>query len=235
MPEIPEKLKWYQPLKRWCTISNAPLPWRIVVDEMAGTVEIKRTPLFCIYWFIAGLIVAGMFAGPVYYFSGQPCAECGNQHADTFVLVLVGKVLPLAMIFFMPAIGALGIYEDSTHWNGPLRFRLTLPSGELFFAKEKVTYRKDDYSQIVIGCVQGFDTSKSELDQSIQIFMLVLDRNENWRRFLLSDDYVPWSRGSKRFKEVVEKLQPYLAFEQFVKDYSKDECLEQQNGNRAVL
>ncbi|MCL2348796.1 MAG: hypothetical protein FWC50_11130 [Planctomycetaceae bacterium] len=180
------------------------------------------------------MIAAGIFAAPAYYFSGQPCADCGNQHDDKFVFVVFGIVVPLAMIVFMPAVGAFGIFEDSTHWNGPLRFRLTLQSGELFFAKEKVSWRKDDYSQIVIGCVQGFNTSKGELDQSIQIFMLVLDRNGKWRRFLISDDYVPWSRGSKRFKEVVEKLQPYLAFEQFVKDYSKDECLEQQNGNRAV-
>ncbi|MCL2117628.1 MAG: hypothetical protein FWH27_04270 [Planctomycetaceae bacterium] len=52
MPEIPEKLKWYQPQNRWCRISNGPLPWRIVVDETAGTIEIKRTPLFRVYWLI---------------------------------------------------------------------------------------------------------------------------------------------------------------------------------------
>ena len=66
-----------------------------------------------------------------------------------------------------------------------------------------------------------------------QIFMLVLDKNNEWQRYNLTDDCIAhWTKlGSKQFLGIVEKLQPLLECEVFVKDYSKDECFAQQNSN----
>jgi hypothetical protein len=62
-----------------------------------------------------------------------------------------------------------------------------------------------------------------------QIFMLVLDKNDNWKRYNFSDDSANFSWGRKRFLKIVDRLQPFLSFDQFVKEYSFDECYEQQN------
>ena len=222
VPEVPEKLKWYQPQDRWGRIVNGPLPWRLYVDDMTGCVEIKRAPLFHIYWAIVGMVAAGIFGGAGY------CAFLNFGDAFSAIFMICA---PLAMIVFMPAVGAFGVWEDSTHWNGPLRFRYEPQNGELFFAKEKITYRPEDYSKLVLGCVEGIDIAKSEITETVQFFMLVLDKNEKWRRFNLSDDDVTWSRGHKRFTQVIERLQPLLEFEVFAKKYSKDECFAQQNSN----
>jgi len=222
MPEIPEKLKWYQPQYRWGRIVNGPIPWRIYVDDMTGCVEIKRTPLLHIYWVIVGMVAAGIFGGAGYYVS----LKFGDAFSTIFMICF-----PLAMLVFMPAVGALGVWVDSTYWNGPLRFRYEPQNGELFFAKEKITYRPEDYSKLVLGCVEGADINKDEYNPTVQFFILVLDKNENWHRYTLSDDNVSWSWGHKRFTQVVERLQPLLEFEVFVKEYSKDECFAQQNSN----
>jgi hypothetical protein len=225
MPEIPEKLKWYQPQNRWCRTENMPFTWRIVVDDMTGCVEIKRAPLFSLPWAIVSFVVASIFFGVGYW-----CFYNGQVKAGTFMTVFPAILFP-----FMLAVGALGVWEDSTHWNGPLRFRFTSQNGELFFAKENVTYKPDDYTKLILGCVGGADRRDEhrnmDIHYTIQFFMLILDKNDEWQRYNLADDNVPRSRGRGRFKQVVDQLQPLLLFGQFVDDYSEDECYAQQNGN----
>ena len=228
MPEIPEKLKLYIPLDRWSRIVNGPFPWRVCVNDVIGNVEIKRAPLLHPFWVIVGFVAAGIFGGLGYY----GYCNSANLREDKMFATIFMIIIPLVMIVFMPAVGALGVWVDSIHWKGPLRFRFNGQDGELFFAKEKVTYRPNDYSQLVLGCVCGIDTKTDDPKSTVQIFMLVFDKNEKWCHCNLSDDYVPWLRGHKRFMQVIDRLRPLLEFEVFVKDYSQDECFAQQNEHR---
>ena len=243
MPEIPEKLKWYQPLG--LAIFNGPLPWRVSVDEMSGIIEIKRAPLVKAVPIIMG-ICFGVVIGGVFW------AIYSSALVDEEVkFVLVGGMIffPLLMILGFPAIDALITVANSSHWKGPLRFRYGLQNGEMFFPRENVTYRREDYSKIVLGCVRGADMKGAfkkfgtwwkkkgdgSLAQITQVFLLVLDKNDEWKRYNLSDDWVPWptrQSGSKSFTKVANCLRPHLEFEVFVRDYSLDECFAQQNEHR---
>jgi hypothetical protein len=240
MPEIPEQLKWYIPLKSFSKTSG-PVSWCVSVDEMTGCIEIKRVPYIRLFWVITGFIAAAIFSSPAYYTlytSGLP-----RNGFDWAFIVIFGIIVPLGMIVFMPAVGAFCVMMDSNHWNGPLRFRFNPQNGELFFAKEKATYRPEDYSQLVLCCVYGTDMEDAYMSRgkwyprsskysppkdSTQIFMLILDKNDQWKRYLLADDSISFSWGRKRFLKIVDRLQSFLSFEQFDKNYSFDECYEQQ-------
>jgi hypothetical protein len=152
MPEIPEKLKWYIP-KKYSVKMTGGFAWHVVVDEMTNCVEIKRVPLFRLFWVIVGFIAAGIFGSPAYvmlYMNGLP-----SDGFDWAVTIIFGICVPLVMIVFMPAVGALGVMMHSSDWNTPLRFRYNPQNGELFFAKENVTYRPEDYTKLVLCCVWG--------------------------------------------------------------------------------
>ena len=241
MPEIPEKLKWYQPLG--LAIFNGPLPWRVSVDEMSGIIEIKRAPLVKAFPIIMG-ICFGVVIGGVFWviYSYAPVDE-----EVKFVLVGCMIFFPLLMILGFPAVDALITVSNSSHWKGTLRFRYSLQNGELFFPRENMTYRREDYSKIVLGCARGTEMKGAfkklgvwmkphgrgqGLVPTTQIFLLVLDKNDEWKRYNLSRDWVPWSTrqsGSKSFMKVANCLRSHLEFEEFVKDYSQDECFAQQN------
>ena len=130
---------------------------------------------------------------------------------------------------------------------GPLRFRLNPQNGELLFLKENITYGAGDYVKLVLGCVRGSKvetvrwfaswlTGKKVMhSRSTQIFMLVLNQNGEWQRYNLTDDYNSGSNkwktsesGSKQFLQLADLLRQHLVFETFVKNYSLDECYEQQ-------
>ena len=137
---------------------------------------------------------------------------------------------------FMPMVGAFCVLLDSGDWND-LRFRFNPQNGELFFGKAKATYRREDYSKLIFGCVRGYNKEDAHKEWGLllltQIFVLVLDKNDGWQRYTLSDDTVVWKThesGSKQFIKIVECLQPFLTFDQFIKEYSLDECSEQQDG-----
>ena len=243
MPEIPEKLKWYQPLGLGST--NGPPPWRVYADEMSGNIEIKRAPLVKAASVVLGVFLAAVIGGAcfaIYFYA--PVDEKAKP-------VLIGCMIffPLLMIFGIPAVDALMTVMNSFHWKGTLRFRYNTQNGELFFSRENVTYRREDYSKIVLGCVRGADMKGAfkkfgtwwkkkgdgSLAQITQVFLLVLDKNDEWKRYNLSDDWVPWSTrqsGSKSFTKVANCLRPHLEFEEFVRDYSLDECFAQQNEQR---
>ena len=71
--------------------------------------------------------------------------------------------------------------------------------------------------------------------RSTQIFMLVLNQSGEWQRYNLADDHNSDSNkwktsesGSKQFLQLADLLRQHLSFETFVKDYSLEECYEQQ-------
>jgi len=229
MPEIPEQLKWYTPLKRSSRNVNVPVPWRVSVDAMTRCIEVKRAPYFSPFYVIVGLCVAALFGGVGYYgYTLEPDEKTRATLAAFMICV------PVALFLFLQLLGVAIVAIDSLYW-GFVRFRYNPENGELFFGKENLTYRPKDYSKLVIACVRGTekeDASKEwGLVEVTQVFVLLLDRNDRWRRYTLSDDIVHWKTsetGSTQFMRLVDSLQPLLAFEQFVRDYSKEECDEQQ-------
>ena len=168
---------------------------------------------------------------------------------DVKILVIGCMVFfPLLMIVGIPTVDALMTIHNSMHWKGHLRFRFDPQSDELFFPRENATYSVQDGIKLVFGCVRGVDMTSAyktrlggwackaggkgiHFPHITQIFMLVFAKNGEWRRHNLTNDWiVNWTdSGSKEFLEIAEKLQPLLECEVFVKDYSKDECFEQQN------
>ena len=199
MQNIPEKLKWYQPLGLgWC--AGGPPPWRISVDEMTGCVEIKRAPLIQFSVVIFGLVLAAIMGGILYaLYVYAPIDDNAKILLARFVVLF-----PVLMLVGMPAVDALWTLLNARHWKGPLRFRYDPQSCELFFARENVTYRHGEYASLILGCVRGADMkgrvktfgmwgrgeATGRLAQITQIFMLVRDKNNEWQRHNLTDDIV---------------------------------------------
>jgi hypothetical protein len=267
MPEIPEKLKWFTPLDT--SLFDISLPygqnvWRLFVDEMTGSIEVKRAPLLKFFTVVKAVVLAAITAGAfyaiyVYAPFDKVFGEGGNELQRQVCAVLM-VVAPLLMVIMIPANDAFMTVQNSKYWKGHLRFRYDPQSGELFFPRENVSYSLKDCSKIVLGCVRGVDkrgwtrVSKNfggvyykvggwhsegglslrttENTPTTQIFILVLDKNDKWQRHDISYDVGSWQNsesGSKQFIQLVDRLQPFLSFDQFVKDYSQDECYEQQN------
>jgi hypothetical protein len=255
MSEIPKKLKWFTPFD--ILLSYGVNVWRVSVNEMTGCVEIQRTPLIkkstMILAVALGVALFTVFAAIV--FDRPPIGD------DQRTMALIGMfVVSPAIIVGIPALDAFVTLHNSKHWKGHLRFRCDPQSGELFFPRENISYRLKDCSKIVLGCVRGVDkrgwtrVSKkfggvyykvgsrqsngilsrrtAENKPTTQIFMLILDKNDEWQRHDITYDLGSWRNsesGSKQFLKIVDRLQPFLSFDQFVKDYSQDECYEQQN------
>jgi hypothetical protein len=167
-------------------------------------------------------------------------------------LPLVGRI-----IFVVSAVIAfslfLGVgYLMTTMINAKveqvgLTFRYTSKKGELVFPKNNAIYRPENYKKLIFGCVRGWDmrrfhrgiggmwvskAKKRYTGYNTQHFMLVLDKDDKWKRYDIASEYVVWDKGqagSQMFIELVDQLRPHLDFDVFVKDYSQDECFEQQN------
>jgi len=230
MPEIPEKLKWYTPLKRSTRNMNVPVPWRVSADEMTRCVEIRRAPYFSLFYVVLGLCVGAIFGGAGYY-------GYTHEHDEKFRMALAAFMIgvPLAIFIFLQLLGAFIVFIDSCEW-GHIRFRYDPANGELFFGQEKITYRPENYTKIIFSCVRGVDKEDSSKEWGLvevtQLFVLILDKNNKWQRHTLSDDIAYWhtsESGSRQFVKLVEQLQQLLTFDTFVRDYSRDECYEQQN------
>ena len=242
MPEIPKKLKWYTPLG---LVESANLPpfWQVTIDTMTGSVEIKRSPLIRLAT-IVPVSVLGMFFGGVClvcYIYDVPRTE--REGIVEFYGIFFA---PLFTLFLFVALDMFFTMANARHWRGSLRFRCDLQNGELFFARENQTYQRAEYQTLVLGCVRGVPSMKMLVKKFgvwcrlwcgstriTQIFILVLDENDEWKRYDLADDSaVSWrtsESGSRQFVKLVEQLQPLLTFDTFVRDYSRDECYEQQN------
>ena len=257
MQEIPEKLKWYQPLGHvdsYVPRFHGSQAWQIVVGKWTDCVEIKRAPLLRISATMKGLIFAAILCGALLAIPhAVPFLELDIPVDEEMLFIFMVILSPL-LIIGVPAFDALTTIIDSKRWKVPLRFRYDSRDSVLFFPRENVTYRLKDCQKTVLGCVRGYDkrgwsksktfnvyykigtTGRPGRDKShrpvTQIFMLVLDEHNEWHRHNLADDWAFWrthESGSKQFVKFVKKLQPLLECEVFIKDYSVDECFEQQN------
>jgi hypothetical protein len=247
MPEIPEKLKWYLPFGLGNYFFATQPNWRVCVDEITGCVEIRRAPLLepiAVMAIVLGTILVG----------GIYVVDFGEKENVRGLIMFYVVLFPIGVIM-LSALNAFLILRNSKYWKKPLRFRYDPKSSELFFPRENVLYQKQDYVKLVLGCVRGSDLRKcppkkfgmywmvsGSCKPTTQVFVLVLDKNNEWIRYNLSDDCYhrfDWQStrelgttrelGSRQFIRVVATLQPLFAFEQIVKDYSMDECYEQQN------
>jgi hypothetical protein len=143
-------------------------------------------------------------------------------------------IAAVGFFFFFQLLGAFIVWADSLEW-GEIRFRYDPNNGEVFFGKEKVTFPQKEYQKLVFGCVRGVDTEASIKMQCevTQVFVLLLDRNDQWRRYTLSDDLAYWrtsESGSRQFVKLVDHLQTLFSFDVFVRSYSREECYAQQSG-----
>ena len=221
--EIPEQLKWFQPLK--LGFGTGMSSWKVSADEATGSIEIKSTPFFKLSTVLTSLIFGALLSGMTYslYTDEDLIAE-----ARPFVFWAMILFPPLTVFTFV-ALDIFCTVADSRLWNGHLRFRFNLLNGELFFGRENITYRREDYSKLILGCVRG-TSSRDRRGNKTQIFMLVLDKNEQWNRHNFSNDaWITWrttESGSKQFKKVADLLRPHLEFDEFVKAYSQDESAE---------
>ena len=241
MPEIPEQLKWYTPLK--LGVGSGLLTWRISVDDWTGCIEIKRASFVRISTVLLSLLPCAFISWCLF---GMYTSEELIDEARPFIFVAM-ILSPLFIVLAFVALDNFCSMADSRYWNEPLRFRFDPQRGELFFPRENITYRAGDYANLVVGCVRGSDmrglikrfgawwdiNKQRRLRIQTQIFMLVFDKNDQWRRYTLSSDdmWVAWitpESGSKQFLQLADLLQQHLSFETFVKDYSLDECYEQQ-------
>ena len=223
MPEIPEQLQWYTPLEHWHggTYSS----WQMRVDQNNGCFEIKRAPLFIcpstivVLFFIAVTLTICLAIDPF------------SLAEETRMVCVGGAFLFWCFVLLVYVVDTFFKVSNARYWKGALRFRYDPASGELFFGKEKDTYRSEDYTKLVLGCVRGaYKNIDSEIVRITQVCMLLLDKNDEWRRYTLSDEHVHWltpESGSVQFVKLVEQLQPLLAFDLFVRDYSREECYEQ--------
>ena len=246
--DIPEKLKWYQPLK--LAFRKRLLAWRVSIDEITGCVEIKRAPLIQVASIMTGLVLAAVVWG--ISFAAHRWFP-GNEGEK---MVFVGCMIILPPLTFVVhlVINATITLFNSQHWKGLLRFRFDPQNGELFFPRENMTYRQKDCQKIILGCARGWDkrgwskmgivyykiggwyskgtgVSSNEDKPNTQIFMLILD-NSGWKRHNLTHDWgykLSNEQGSKPFMKVADCLRSFLDFDVFIKDYSLDECYGQQN------
>ena len=151
MPEIPEKLKWYQPLK--LAFRKRLLAWRVSVDEITGNVEIKRAPLIQGSSVVFGLAYSAVVWGISFaLYHWLPGNEEGKMVSADCMLVLP----PIAFVWCL-MFDAVTTLLNSRHWKGVLRFRFDPQNGKLFFPKENMTYRQKDCQKIILGCVRGWD------------------------------------------------------------------------------
>jgi len=245
MSEIPEQLKWYTPLKLGAGsgLSN----WRISADEMTSCIEIKRTPPVRLSVVLSALLFGVLLSGMLFaLYIDDDFIEAGKP----FLFYAMILVPPLFVAVFV-TLDILCSLADSRYWKGPLRFCYNFQNGKLSFSRENVTYRAGDYEKLILGCVRGADMAwltknffgiwriewnvkslrRRQPRLQTQIFMLVFDNNGEWQRYNLADDWVTWwdkESGSRKFMQVAEQLERHLLFDRFVKDYSLDECYEQQ-------
>jgi hypothetical protein len=246
MLEIPEKLKWYMPLGLKNSQNELSIAWRTSVDQMTGCIEIKRAPLVRLPGVLFG-IGLGAFAFVMLFVlkSVEPTDDAELLHVQMLWMILS----PPFLFFVAVGLDATATLRNSRYWKGSLRFRFNPQNGELFFPRENVTYSRMDYSKLVLGCIRGREIVWNEKifgvrlkrkkgvarRRSTQIFMLVLDQNDEWHRYNLADDYNSDSNawktsesGNKHYVKLVDQLQSLLTFDQFVRDYSRDECCTQQ-------
>ena len=217
MPKIPEQLKWYTPLK--LDTSTGRPNWRVSVDEMTGSVEIERAPLLKLVTMLLGIVLGVIVSGGFFVAGKADLVDIESRLVWLFFF-------PLLIVFVIVAFDAFYTKANSRYWKGSLRFRFDPQNDELFFARENVTYRKGDYSKLVLGCVRGVDMKGAfkigiawaklgnhrgrSFVEITQIFMLVLDKNDQWQRYNLADDDVTWrtsESGSKQFMQVAEQLE----------------------------
>jgi hypothetical protein len=228
------------------------IAWRLSVDQKTGCVEIKRAPLVRLPTVLFGIALGAIAViGLFIAFSFEPTDDAELSRCRMLVMVCS---TPLCSCVFVP-LDASTTLINSRYWKGSLRFRFDPQSGELFFPRENVTYGAGDYSKLVLGCVRGTERASPDkffgmrltrkksvaIAKSTQIFMLVLDQNDVWQRYNLADDHNSDSNtwktsesGNKQFTKLADLLHRHFSFEQFVKDYSKDECYEQQQGTDKV-
>ena len=238
MLDIPEQLKWYTPLGLKNSHNELGTAWRVLVDQTTSCVEIKCAPLIRLSAVLAGFFLGAFTTGGLFVVGNyDPVTD------DTSVFFIF---LPL-MIVVLVSLDAFTTLVDSRYWKGSLRFRFNPQNGELFFPRENMTYGAGDYAKIVLGCVHGTEVIAFKgirvwwagkfvaRARSTQLFMLVLDQNGEWKRYNFSDDhdsdFKKWKTsesGSKQFFQLADLLRQHLSFETFVKDYSLDECYEQQ-------
>jgi hypothetical protein len=239
MPEIPDPLKWYTPLK--LGYPTEPPTWRMSVDKNTSGIAIKRVfmlrPHILLVTFLMGTIGIGM----CFVFYAFDLIGADEKPA---LIAWIIFLLPAAL-FIVMLLDIFAVWNCSRYWKGSLRFRFNPQNGELFFSRENVTYGAGDYTKLIFCCIRGatmagavkrrnewFDCIGEELlKQGTQIYMLVLDNNSEWQRYNLADDVVKWKTsesGSKQFLQLADLLRQHLSFETFVKDYSLDECYEQQ-------
>ena len=239
MPEIPDPLKWYTPLK--LGVGSGQSSWCVSVDEMTGCIEISRGPFVRFSTVLLSLLPCAFISCCLF---GMYTSEELIDEARPFIFVAAILSPPFIVLAFV-ALDNFCSMADSRYWNEPIRFRFDPQNSELFFPRENMIYRAGDYTKLVLGCVRGADMEgylkkfgtwwntkgQRRLRFQTQIFMLVLDRNDQWQRYNLADDVVKWKTsesGSKQFLQLADLLRRHLSFETFVKEYSLDECYEQQ-------
>jgi hypothetical protein len=240
MLDIPEQLKWYMPLN--LGTGSGLSAWRLSVDDVTGCIEIKRSPLIQL-----SVVLGGLFIGTFLlvcligmYISDEPV----DKEKPFAIAVMI--LCPLLSVCAFVALDIFCTMADCKYWTEPIRFRYDSHNGELLFPRENITYGVGDYKKIILGCVSGYDLQinvpwynkrRRYFRAHTQIFVLILDQNDEWKRYNLSNDRVSWQNnksGSRQFIKLADLLGQHLQFEQFVKGYSTDKCYVQQQGNDGV-
>ena len=111
-------------------------------------------------------------------------------------------------------------------WNtgtNDVRCSFNLNSGELFFSKEKVTYKQEEYKYICLACIYGIPYDYRPSPPLMpQLSMLVLLNDGTWKRHLLTEDALII------YKKKLRKYSQYFQCPVILKDsYGKYEIIDE--------
>jgi hypothetical protein len=239
---IPEEYLRYQP--RDTTLINYPYNWQVLYKEEERLIVARRANLFQRKFFIIAVLITSL-ASLVWFplVNLLPLSPCSRS--ETVVLANVaGVFIFLLMLAGLNLVPAWAYLQNATDWRepvAPVRFRYSIDSGTFFFSRENVQYQKNDIKRVIVGEIQGYDTTllihPRDTDRVFsrkllaQCVILIQDHDEQWHRHDLSLDLCYWldeAKGSKPFIKLAELLEPLVECEVIIKRQTFNECYRQQ-------
>jgi hypothetical protein len=216
--------------------------WELKANDFDDTIEIRNNVfsgrmkvaiIAAAVWIllITGIIVTSIFMSNLPVKMSHPA---GLVILKLFLMVIAS----LAGLASLGGGVAIFIYTTSSNaslWKDKLRFRYTKSTGELFFPRENVRYSRDDYSELILGATDGYDTVRAlehqEMSQkpsrapfATETYFLVHRKDGTWTRHLVGFD-----QRMKATRLAVAKIKEALQCRMIKRTMSRRECYSTQH------
>ena len=132
-----------------------------------------------------------------------------------------------------PFVNWIVINYNSAYWGGPTRFRYNIETREIYFPRERVSYKPTDYLKLVFGYTTGYDTRnawqplyggmsmpgahEANLKQA-QFYIIILKNDGQWVRYTLATDM-----SLTTIKQAIVIMKNYMIFEVITRKMSVKE------------